>query len=56
MTPALESVSLDAIRKYFRKARDYIHVCREGISGFHANDVIKTYKSYKKVPEQESFT
>ena len=56
VTPALESVSLDAIRKYFRKSRDYIHAYREGISGFQAHDVIKTYKSHRKVPEQESFT
>ena len=55
VTPALESVSLDAIRKYFQKSRDYIHAYREGISGFQANDAIKTYKS-QKVPEQESFT
>ena len=52
MTPALESVSLDAIRKYFQKSRDYIHAYREGISGFQANDAVKKYKSHGKVPEQ----
>ena len=55
VTPALESVSLDAIRKYFRKSRDYIHAYREGISGYQANEAVKKYKSHRKVPEQESF-
>ena len=31
--PALESVRLDTIRKYFRKCREYMQAYREGKSG-----------------------
>ena len=33
ISPALESVSVDTIRKYFRKSRDYMHAYREGFTG-----------------------
>ena len=54
MTPALESVSLNIIRKFFKKSRDYVRAFRDGHSGFAADMVIKKYKSHRKVPEVES--
>ena len=54
ISPALESVSLDTIRKYFRKSRDYMHAYREGFTGYPANNKVKVYKSHRKVSEAES--
>ena len=52
--PALESVTLDDIRKYFRKSRDYLHAFNEGYSGFQADQKVKEYKSHRRVSENES--
>ena len=50
LIPALESVRLDTIRKYFRKCREYMQAYRDGKSG--GNDVenaVKLYKSHRRV-------
>ena len=54
ISPALESVSQDTIRKYFRKSRYYMHEYREGFTGYQANDKVKVYKSHRKVSKAES--
>ena len=49
--PALESVNLDLIRKYFRKARGYIRAYRDGNNaGRQVEDAVKHYKSHRRVP------
>ena len=48
VTPAMESVTLDLIRKYFRKSRDYLHAYDEGTTGFKANEAVKLYKAHRK--------
>ena len=45
IVPALESVRLDTIRKYFRKSREYMQAYREGNSG--GKDVENAIKLYK---------
>ena len=50
IVPALESVRLDTIRKYFRKCREYMQAYREGNAG--GNDVegaVQVYKSHRRV-------
>lgn len=50
LIPALESVRLDTIRKYFRKCREYMQAYRDGKSG--GNDVenaVKLYKFHRRV-------
>lgn len=50
IVPALESVRLDTIRKYFRKCREYMQAYQEGNAG--GNDVeraVQTYKSHRRV-------
>ena len=54
VTPALASVSLDQIRKYFRKSRDYVNAFKDGHTGYKADEVIKDYRSHRRVPETES--
>ena len=41
VTPALASVSLDQMRKYFR--RDYVNAFKDGHTGYKADKVIKDY-------------
>ena len=45
IVPALESVRLDTIRKYFRKCREYMQAYREGNAG--GSDVEKGVQKYK---------
>ena len=54
ITPAMESVTLDNIRKFFRKSREYILAFRNGHSGYKADEVVKEYKSHRRVAEAES--
>ena len=55
INPALNSVPLDFIRKYFRKMRDYMAAYREGlIAGPELEKIIKKYKSHRKVHEDNS--
>lgn len=54
VTPALASVSLDQMQKYFRKSRDYINAFKDGYSGYKADEIIKDYKSHRRVSEAES--
>ena len=50
MDPALDSVTVDHIRKFSRKARDYEKAYREGHkAGKAVEDAIKTYKSHRRV-------
>ncbi len=49
--PALDSVSTDLIRKYFRKSRDYARAYNAGTSiGVEMVIALKTYKSHRRVP------
>ena len=53
--PALESVSLDSIRKFFRKMRDHLRAYREGITiGPLMDAALKQYKSHRKISENDS--
>ena len=53
--PALGSVSLDSVRKFFRKMRDYLRGYREGISiGPLMDAALKKYKSHRKIREDSS--
>jgi len=48
--PALDSVTVDMIRKFFRKMRDYLQAYREGhIAGPELEKAIKTYKSHRRI-------
>ena len=48
--PALESVSLDLIRKFFRKARDYEKAYLEGLkAGKEVEEAVKKYKSHRRI-------
>ena len=50
IVPALESVRLDTIRKYFRKCREYMQAYRESKSGGKdVEQAVKTYKSHRRV-------
>ena len=50
LNPALDSVTTDLIRKYFRKARDYEKAYREGLkAGREVEDAVKKYKSHRRV-------
>jgi transposase len=52
--PALESVSVALIRKYFRRVREYHRAYREGKNGGEeVESAIKLYKSHRRVPETE---
>ena len=45
--PALDSVTLDSIRKFFRKMRDYMDAYKEGLSaGPELEKAVKKYKSH----------
>ena len=48
---ALDSVSIDLIRKYFRKVREYHRAYREGNTlGKEMQTILKRYKSHRRVP------
>ena len=48
--PALDSVTLDNIRKYFRKAHDYERAYREGHkAGKMVEQAVKTFKSHRRI-------
>ena len=48
--PALESVRLDTIRKYFRKCREYMQAYREGnTGGSTVEKAVQKYKSHRRV-------
>ena len=48
--PALDSVTVDLIRKYARKSRDYEKAYRDGNkAGKAVEDAVKLYKSHRKV-------
>ena len=50
LNPALDSVLVDLIRKYFRKAREYERAYREGIKAGRAiEEAVKIYKSHRRV-------
>ena len=50
MVPALDSVNVDLIRKYFRKARRYMRAYREGkTAGQEIEEAVKKYKSHRRV-------
>ena len=52
--PALDSVTLDSIRKFFRKMRDYINAYKEGLTaGPELEKAVKKYKSHRKVYEHQ---
>ena len=50
--PSLDSITLDSIRKFFRKTRDYIRAYKEGLTaGPELENAVKKYKSHRKVYE-----
>ena len=49
--PALESVSLESIRKFFRKMRDYLKAYRE--VGTEMDTALKKYKSHHRIHEDD---
>ena len=50
--PALDTVSVDLIRKFFRKARDFMKAYREDVpAGPALYQTVKKYKSHRRVPE-----
>ena len=54
VVPALESISINLIRKYFRKARDYMRAYREGhASGKELEKAVNKYKSHRRIPLME---
>ena len=51
--PAFDSIDVQLIRKYLRKAREYMNTCtyREGHSaGPELLQAVKKYKSHQRVP------
>ena len=55
INPALDSVSVSLIRKYYRRVREYHRAYREGKSGgLDVESAVKLYKSHRRVPETES--
>ena len=52
VNPGLNSVTLDQIRKFFRKTRDTMRAYREGVSaGPDLEKALKQYKSHRRVSE-----
>ena len=50
LEPAFDSVNVQLIRKYFRKAREYMIAYRERYSaGLELVEAIKCYKSHRRV-------
>ena len=55
INPALDSVTVLLIRKYFRRVREYHRAYREGKSGgAEVEEAVKLYKSHRRVSETES--
>ena len=56
ITPAFNNVTLDNMRKYFRKSRDNMraYTNEEVNTGADADVVVKAYSSHRKVSELES--
>lgn len=53
--PALDSVSTDLMREYFRRVREYQRGYREGFAaGPELESAVKLYKSHRRVSELES--
>jgi hypothetical protein len=53
--PALDNVSVDLIRKYFRRVREYTRGYREGFAaGPPFENAVKQYKSHRRISELES--
>ena len=53
--PALDNTSVELIRKYYRKVREYAKGYREGFAAGPALEkAMKQYKSHRRVSEQES--
>ena len=53
--PALDSVPVDLMRKYFRRVREYARGYREGFAAGPALErAVKQYKSHRRVSELES--
>ena len=49
INPASDSVSIDLIRKFFRKARDYERAYLEGLkAGKEVEEAVKKYKSHRR--------
>ena len=54
ISPAVDSVKVDTIRKFFRKVREYMQAYREGIKGGQKVEAaVKKYKSHCRVFEQK---
>ena len=52
--PALDSVTLDSIRRCFRKMKDYMDAYKVGLTAYpELEKAIKKYKSHRKVHEHE---
>ena len=52
INPGLNSVTLDQIRKYFRKMRETMHAYREGhTAGPELEKALKQYKSHRRISE-----
>ena len=50
MNPAVDSVTVDPIRKYFRKAREYEQAYIEGKkTGKEVEAAVQRYKSHRRV-------
>ena len=47
----LNSVNIDLIRKFFRKTREYHRAYREGKQITEMKNILKKYKSHRRVPE-----
>ena len=52
VTPMLASVTLDQIRRYFRKSREYVNAFKDGHTGYKADKVIKDYRSHRESLKQ----
>ena len=51
ITPALYSVDVDLVRKFFRKTREYHRAYREGKKITEMKNTLKQYKSHRRLPE-----
>ena len=48
--PALDAAPLDRIRKFFRKAREYVEIYRHGVTAVkEVQEALKKYKSHRRV-------
>ena len=54
IVPAFNSITIDNIRNFFRKSRDYACAYKEGCSWLEADKQVKTYSRHKRVSEVES--